>query len=593
MKDPLPSAVLEAPNRGRYYRMLPEVRRIRYPEIAGWFDPDTLASSPLPPAEMTSAAEEVFGDKIRWDAIAKDKSRPPDPTKKGWLKLRFHPWFRRWCVAPETRVLTFDLRWIPIEEVEVGQYLLGFDEVPGDHRRKLRKSEVLKIERIHQPGYELCLDDGTVLRASADHMWLSRTCGNLAWRSMETISQLIDGARGCKQVLLPKYIEPWGKQTLDEARLGGFFDGEGTLSFEQYRQGISYAQNPGIVQDDILHLLHRNNWQTKTQPCHSTGRYSDRLCLKTDILGIQGERIAFLGKTRPLRLLKKFQHHIECNPPQLTTNVYRKVVSCRPIGEIEVVAIETSTRTFIAEGFGSHNCLFEWAACSKDRKFYWRPVYIAAQPAIDGVLPEDLNHSDGRFDDLRGKLGEFYVPTKEDFVDFLNLASHEVNETAAKEVRKHTDKMDKEQREKERIQEDYTRAFNDYYAALACRDINRKFGTMQGLPFLPQTSLETIDKESQERRYHVEERNGYKIIRRKNRPVPDEDYLQWLKNCAVDRALLSDVDELQKGYLAYQEFLEIHRKTKRKLPFDEWFQEVFEVIEKEKAEIAEKELVPA
>lgn len=60
----------------------------------------------------------------------------------------------------------------------------------------------------------------------------------------------------------------------------------------------------------------------------------------------------FLGKIRPRRLLDRFN-------PELLGKMQRKdavaVVEVVDIGEREVVALKTSTGTFIAEGFASHN----------------------------------------------------------------------------------------------------------------------------------------------------------------------------------------------------------------------------------------------
>ena len=82
--------------------MLPEQRRVRFPEIAGWFDPHQITAREEPPIGVRTAAEEIFGEDIRWERERHEKGRdtryPPDPHRKGWLKLALHPWFRRWCL---------------------------------------------------------------------------------------------------------------------------------------------------------------------------------------------------------------------------------------------------------------------------------------------------------------------------------------------------------------------------------------------------------------------------------------------------------------------------------------------------------------
>lgn len=61
----------------------PEVKEYRYEEIYGRFDPDGLARS-TPSLEDQSALQDVFGEDAR--------------GKNPRVKLRLHPWFRRWAL---------------------------------------------------------------------------------------------------------------------------------------------------------------------------------------------------------------------------------------------------------------------------------------------------------------------------------------------------------------------------------------------------------------------------------------------------------------------------------------------------------------
>ena len=63
------------------------------------------------------------------------------------------------CLAPEMRVLTADLLWVPVGDLKVGDELLAFDEEPpvrngGPERaqfRKYRKTRVESLSRIMRP----------------------------------------------------------------------------------------------------------------------------------------------------------------------------------------------------------------------------------------------------------------------------------------------------------------------------------------------------------------------------------------------------------------------------------------------------------
>jgi hypothetical protein len=95
---------------------------------------------------------------------------------QGWFMVRNQAgieWSAQFCLSGDAKVLTADLRWIPLRDVFVGHFLLGFDEEsrPGQWRR-WRPADVLARRIIERPCYDLLFDDGTRVRASAEHRWL-------------------------------------------------------------------------------------------------------------------------------------------------------------------------------------------------------------------------------------------------------------------------------------------------------------------------------------------------------------------------------------------------------------------------------------
>lgn len=76
----------------------------------------------------------------------------------------------------------------------------------------------------------------------------------------------------------------------------------------------------------------------------------------------------FLGSVRPLRLLSKYS-------PESTGSVYYDpwvtVVRVTPVGDREVVALQSSSRTFVAEGFLSHNCIVKVTAAGAGGNGGW------------------------------------------------------------------------------------------------------------------------------------------------------------------------------------------------------------------------------
>lgn len=113
--------------------LLPEVERIRFSEIYGCFDPDDLRNDEKPPPEVLSALEDVLGDAVR--------------GKEPRVKLRLHPWFRRWSLFeragnPEMGDRAWRCFWV----CGVGEGQEGY--LPSD----LHTSDHRYYELAHGPG---------------------------------------------------------------------------------------------------------------------------------------------------------------------------------------------------------------------------------------------------------------------------------------------------------------------------------------------------------------------------------------------------------------------------------------------------------
>ena len=87
-------------------------------------------------------------------------------------------WINRYCVVPETPVLTADLRWVPAGSLAVGDELVGVDEYPvGPSRpkRNFRKAVVAAVPRRVAACTKITLSDGREVISAADHRWLGRS----------------------------------------------------------------------------------------------------------------------------------------------------------------------------------------------------------------------------------------------------------------------------------------------------------------------------------------------------------------------------------------------------------------------------------
>lgn len=269
-----------------------------------------------------------------------------------------------YCLAPETRVLKEDLTWVPVGELELGDTLIGFDEYPPPGRgqsRTFQPTKVVDTSIINVPRYKMTMESGKEIISTDEHLWLTRRVdggGRGKGRGQRSQSYpqnwcwipVKDLRPGDKIKTLG--VEPWEVDTSHEVGyLAGLYDGEGFLSDSV----VGFAQNPGVVQDRALEVLDSLGFE------YSQGSSEDYTnCIDTWLTGGRAEMMRFLGTVRPLRLLEKFYKtfygsRIYGGRKTHKQEQFDRVVSIEYLDEGPVVALETSTKTLIAEGLFSHN----------------------------------------------------------------------------------------------------------------------------------------------------------------------------------------------------------------------------------------------
>lgn len=277
-----------------------------------------------------------------------------------------------YCLDPETPVLTADLRWVPIKSVMPGDAVVGIDEFPeraqGSERngqRKLRRATVLAKAFTTKKAYRLTFDNGRSVTCSADHRWLvRRSSGPLDWRVTKGPTEFHSLKVGHQIV---QAVEPWEEDDSREAGyLSGVYDGEGSLNRGGKRGlgacglSVCFTQNPGLVLDRTLDLLKEKGFSP--QPSNSHAYLHDGKCEQWVIRGL-AESLRFLGQMRPERLVARASAAFEgvsllgegssryTQPPKVAT-----IVKIEELPEQLLVDIQTSTKTFLANGLVSHNC---------------------------------------------------------------------------------------------------------------------------------------------------------------------------------------------------------------------------------------------
>lgn len=305
---------------------------------------------------------------------------------------------RFYCVTPETRVLTSDLRWVPAGDLKQDDGLLAFDEhlsgevVPDRRRRrKSRGARVTHTGAIQRRIIRLDLADGTSIRASAEHPWVvaRKASRNQSWMTAEQI--MTDVHSGHSRYML-RFVPPWEEcGSWEDGYLAGMLDGEGHVSF---RTGgpfsLGFAQNPGPTLDRVEAALRRRSVDFVTV------RNPQSRVMNLTIRGHWYDRAALLGSIRAERLIGKVEERILTDrfPAQLHAAETLRVVGAADEGMGEVVALSTSTGTYFAEGFGAHNSVAEHCilmsnyveAMSGPQDALWALLHDATEAYVGDVI---------------------------------------------------------------------------------------------------------------------------------------------------------------------------------------------------------------
>lgn len=268
---------------------------------------------------------------------------------------------RGMCVAPETRVLTSDLRWVEVGSVQIGDALAGFEEhgLPN-RRRKWKRAEITSARRLIRPCYKLTFASGAVVTCSSEHRWLVKShhsgVGNDIWLST---ADLKSGLSQVKRVFDPWEIE----RSYDAGWLAAAWDGEGSLSHSN--QGSENRSGKGRICLQLTFVQSVNS----SMLAEFKGRLTNLLgaanpiirtmfkdhpryqAAETVTLASQRAILTALGRIRPNRLLAK----LDWSKIGSLVGTPDLLVEKADVGNRLVVALTTSTGTFIAEGLASHN----------------------------------------------------------------------------------------------------------------------------------------------------------------------------------------------------------------------------------------------
>jgi len=249
------------------------------------------------------------------------------------------------CVSPETRILTSELEWIAAENLKAGDRILSFDSQTSRLApRKWRWGEIQATGVKELPRFEILLESGQQLIATPNHMWISKW-GQAKDDKWLRTDQLRPGH------CLNRYLNVW--QTPDRRDIGwlsGLFDGEGCLVISCGKRNphvtaIILAQKPGLVLNKAQRIAEQLGYATRLA--------DHQKVYQLYINGGFAEHLRFLGQVRPERLLEKLLS-TERNE-RFISRQYDRIKSVQRISPGAMVTLQSSTGTYIAEGYAAHN----------------------------------------------------------------------------------------------------------------------------------------------------------------------------------------------------------------------------------------------
>jgi|GEM_PF-1246552 len=263
------------------------------------------------------------------------------------------------CLTPDHRVLTADLRYVPIGDLKEGDKLVSFDEhcniSPGRGRR-FRTGTLLRTAMASAPVFAVRLVSGKTFKVTEDHGWLAQRRGAVDYHWRMT-NQLKPGDK------IPRVLPEWEQEVSFEAGwLAGIMDGEGHLYARATTAGtalqMAVSQKRGLVLDHI----HSSFKEVVNLPS-TAYRMHDEI-VQVHVSGGVPSIVRVLGSLRPVRLLAKFRPEYMGG---LTTRIPRRkagpgldiVEAIEPLGTMEIVRTEVDCGTLVVEGYPHHNSFYQ------------------------------------------------------------------------------------------------------------------------------------------------------------------------------------------------------------------------------------------
>lgn len=270
-----------------------------------------------------------------------------------------------YCLAPSMRVLTTDWRWVAVKDLDVGDEVVGFPEDCGKSSGHVghvyAPTPVISKQTLVRPGFRVTTTAG-VVECSSEHQWLGRVSRrpgkNRSWVRTEDLRP---------GMVISHYSPTWEyENSYESGYIAGFLDGEGYVSSTG---DLGFGQLPGAVLNKVVAILRSRGFNPYLNSVDKVSGVE-----KWRFRG-HAQSAQVLGWCRPVRLLAKAEKVWVGRRTWGKTSPPAEVLKVESVGDIEVIALGTGSRTFIAEGLLSHNCQIEYVVMAH---FSRDPVLVKA-----------------------------------------------------------------------------------------------------------------------------------------------------------------------------------------------------------------------
>ena len=279
-----------------------------------------------------------------------------------------------YCVTPDTKILTRDLRWVEAGTLKIGDELVGFEEQGKENKdkktgrgsrrqRHYEDATVTNTGREVAPVYKVTLEDGTELKCTGNHRWLTWNWKGheVDWVRADEMTKLME--KRPNGVYLPRYFDVIKQDfSYESGYLSGLFDGEGSLALgisgDKVSRGVQFvfSQQDNDAMKNGIKFLEKKGYSVVVN-ARKPQREDLESCNQIYVRGGFWEVMRFLMETRPERIINKRWGSKKISDMILQKKSLVKVVSAEYIGEQEIITLESSSKTYIAEGFGAHNTM--------------------------------------------------------------------------------------------------------------------------------------------------------------------------------------------------------------------------------------------